>query len=115
MKEKDLPLLVEECPRHFDPTVNQSSRVTIDLVRVVHSDEKGKEYVTFEPFDSASYQKELGPVENWDLQALLKAGVDPRFVIHTNGTTRMDTEAQLNEFASVADSLNNEINNSKTE
>lgn len=115
MKEKDLPFLAEECPRHFDPTVNQSSRVTIDLVRVVHTDEKGKEYVTFEPFDASSYQKELGPVENWDLQALIKAGVDPRFVIHTGGTTRMDSEAQLNEFVSQADSLLNEINSNKSE
>ena len=99
---------------YFDPSVNQCSRVCEDLIRVVKHDEKGGEYVTWEPFDSAEYQKSLGPVENWSLNSLLKAGIDPNFGIRTGYNTRLEGIDDVNAMASVADSIlaeNNEQNN----
>lgn len=96
--------------KYFDPFVNQASPLVTDYVRVVHHDEKGGEYVTYEKFDSASYQKELGSVENWSLDSLMKAGIDPRFGIHTTSPSRMECAASMNEFVEKSEILFNEIN-----
>lgn len=74
---------------YFDPTVNQCSPVEPDTIRVVKKDEKGTEYVSYEPFDSAAYQKSLGLVTDWSLDSLLAAGIDPRFGVSTGSNTRL--------------------------
>lgn len=96
---------------YFDPSVNQCSRVCEDLIRVVKHDEKGGEYVTWEPFDSDAYQKSLGPVDNWSLDSLLKAGIDPKFGIHTGYNTRLEGLNDIDAMAAVADSIIADENN----
>ena len=100
----DLPL-ENVLSKYFDRTVNQSSPVLIDNVRVVKHDEKGGEVVSYEPFDSPKYQESLGQVDNWDLESLLAAGIDPRFGIHTGANTRLENESGLRDFIIKADEI----------
>ena len=99
---------------YFDDTVNQLSPVEIDYVRKVEHDEKSGEYIVYEPFDYADYQKSLGPVQNWSLEALLRAGIDPSFAIHTGNPTRLEGISTIEGAAAIADELVAEIENNKT-
>ena len=89
----------------FDYSVNQCSPVADSYVRVVNRDEKGNEYITYVPFDSAAYQKSLGPVDNWSLANLVKAGIDPSFAIHTGNPTRLEGDAFVRDAEKVVESL----------
>lgn len=100
--------------KYFDDSVNQQSPIEIDYVRKVEHDEKSGEYIVFEPFDYADYQKSLGPVANWSLEALLKAGIDPSFAIHTGLNTRLEGISTIENAAAIADDLVAEIENNKT-
>lgn len=104
----DLPI-PNVLSKYFDPSVNQASPLVTDYVRTVHHDEKGGEYVTYDKFDSAAYQKELGPVENWSLDSLIKAGIDPRFGIHTTSPSRLEGAAVMNDFVEQSENLYKEI------
>lgn len=75
---------------YFDYECNQASPVRDDLVRVVNFDEDNVEHVTYEKFDYPTYQKSLGDSSVWDLKALLSAGINPAFGIHTSFGTRLD-------------------------
>lgn len=107
---EDFPVVLNVGQKYFDPSVDQRSPLVDDYVRTVHHDEKGGEYVTYEKFDSAEYQKELGPVENWSLDSLIKAGIDPRFGIHTTSPSRMEGASVMNDFVEKSESLYKEIN-----
>lgn len=98
---------------YFDDTVNQLSPVETDYVRVVKYDEKGDEHIVWEPFDYPEYQKFLGPVNNWTLEALLKAGIDPNFGISTGYPTRLEGINAINDFSAVADGLLADLENNK--
>lgn len=67
--------------KYFDPKVNQFSPICEDYERIVKHDEKGAEHITYEKFDSASYQQSLGPVDNWSMTNLMKAGINPNFPV----------------------------------
>lgn len=89
----------------FDKSVNQFSPVVDDFVRVSKKDTKGDEVVTYEKFDSAEYQKSISPVDNWGLNSLIAAGIDPAFGIHTSGVSRLDGVAQVESAVQYADTL----------
>lgn len=107
---EDFPIVLNVGQKYFDPSIDQRSPLVTDYVRNVYHDEKGGEYVIYEKFDSAAYQKELGPVENWSLDSLMKAGIDPRFGIHTTSPTRLEGASVMDDFVEKSESLFNEIN-----
>lgn len=80
---------------YFDKSVVQASRVCDDLVRIVNYDEKGNEFITWEKFDYSTFQKSNGVVEDWSLDSLLKAGINPDFGIRTGFNTRLDGLGEL--------------------
>ena len=87
--------------KYFDPKVNQLSPICDDYVRVVKHDEKEAEHVTYEKFDSASYQQSLGPVDNWSMTNLMKAGINPDFPVKTGYVSRIegtDTLLKANDY-----------------
>lgn len=76
--------------KYFDPKVNQFSPNCEDFVRVVKHDEKNGEHVVYEKFDSAEYQQSLGPVSNWSITSLMKAGISPDFPVSTGYNSRIE-------------------------
>lgn len=90
----------EWCVAHPSPTFSD-----IRLQKVLKDDES--EVSTFVEYDNASYQKSLGNVGLWSLDALIDAGIDPQFGIHTSGSSRLDGISDLNAFKSAVDSLSN--------
>lgn len=91
--------------KHFNPKIDQSSPLKIDLVRRIKVDEKHVEHVVFEPFDYDKFQQSLGTVEDWSLQSLTKAGINPDFPIHTTSPTRLELEQQVEAAAKSANEL----------
>ena len=93
-------VLVEQ----FDPSVDQRSPLEPEYHRVVKKDEKGGEYVVYEEFDLAAYQKSLGLVDNWSLDSLIKAGIDPKFPIRTGFNARIEGVGVVNDAANFVES-----------
>ena len=91
--------------RLFNSKVNQSSPVRDDYVRKVNYDENGVEFITYEKFDYPTFQRSLGSVADWNLDALLKAGIDPAFPIHTGVPTRLEGLNSIDDFLAVADQI----------
>ena len=91
--------------RLFNPNVNQYSPVVPEKQRVVHHDEDGNEYITFEPVDLAKLQKSLGTVSDWSLDSLVKAGINPNFSISTGVGTRLEGLDALSAFEAEADRI----------
>lgn len=94
---------------HFDPSVNQCSPVREDYARVVNYDEDGNEIVTFKLVDYPSIQESHGKVSDWSLEALLKAGVNPNFPIHTGNPTRLEGIDTVNDLAAYAEQMLKDI------
>lgn len=89
----------------FDKSVNQASPVQPDYTRVVRFDEDGNEIVSYEKTDYPSIQASHGFVTDWSLDALLKAGINPNFGIHTGLTTRIEGVGVVVEASAVADKI----------
>lgn len=89
----------------FDKSVVQASPVQKDFARTVNYDENGNEIVTYVEVDYPSIQQSLGSVEDWSLSALLKAGINPNFPIHTGNSTRLDGLSDLGQFSAEADAI----------
>lgn len=70
----------------FDSSVPAFSPVFGDVERKVEFDEDGKEIVSFVPVDYKKINDERGTVDNWSLDSLLKAGINPNFGIHTGSS-----------------------------
>lgn len=87
--------------KYFDKFVNQSSLVVDDFARKVNYDEDRNEFVTYEKVDYKKIQESNGTVELWSLDALLKAGINPSFPVHTGLNTRLEGIGVIND-ASVA-------------
>lgn len=83
------------------------------MKRVVNYDENGNEFITFEKEDLLTYQKSLGLVTDWSLDALLKAGVNPNFSIQTGYATRLDGLDALNSSVDAINSVLDEIENNE--
>lgn len=90
---------------YIDKGVNQSSPVQVDKQRVVKYDDKGKEYIVFEKVDYPKLQRSLGTVGDWNLNALLKAGINPNFSIHTGLNTRLEGHSTVMNFSSELDEI----------
>lgn len=96
---------------YINKGVNQSSPVHEDLQRVVKHDESGKEYITFLLVDYPKLQKSLGDVNDWKLEKLLKAGINPNFSIHTGNNTRLEGHDTVMRFSSELDTILEDNNN----
>lgn len=90
---------------YFDKNVNQSSPVQKDYERVVNYDEDGNEFITYVEVDYPTLQASNGVVEDWSLKALLAAGINPNFGIHTGNPTRIEGINALNDAAAVAEQI----------
>lgn len=95
--------------RLFNYQLNQCSPVKDDEVRKVNYDEDGNELITYVKFDYAKYQASLGHVNDWSLDALLKAGINPDFPIHTGNNTRLEGLDTIAQAEAIADSLLSDI------
>lgn len=90
---------------YFDSSIDQCSSVVKDFVRVQSFDELDNEYITYEEFDYPTFQKSLGVVEDWSLDALIKAGIDPSFSIHTGLSTRLEGVDMINDATAAFDKV----------
>lgn len=95
----------------FDKSVNQCSPIREDYERVVNYDEEGNEFITWSKVDYAKLQKSNGSVSDWNLDVLIKAGIDPKFGIHTGLNTRLEGVGAVEQFAAAADAILAETEN----
>jgi len=84
---------------------SSQSPVQVDYERVVNYDEDGNELISYEEIDYPKIQASLGSWSNWSLEALVKAGIDPAFPIHTGNPTRLEGLDAINDFTAVADEI----------
>lgn len=91
--------------RLFDFDFNVASPVRDDFVPVEKRDEDGNVFTVYEKFDYPKHQASLGLVKDWQLDNLLKAGINPNFSIHTGSNTRLEAAVGVADFASEADSI----------
>lgn len=97
---------------YFDESIDQRSPVQVDYNRIVKYNEKGEEVVIYQEVDYPSFQKSLGKAINWNLNELLKAGVNPDFSISTGFGTRLEGVGVIADFASQVDAILKESNES---
>ena len=76
--------------RLFNYELKQVSPVRADFVQVEKRDEDGNVFTVYEKFDYPKFHASLGYVSDWSLNALLRAGVNPNFTIHTGLNTRLE-------------------------
>lgn len=98
---------------YFDKDIDQRSPVQKDYARVAKHDDNGNEYITFEEIDYAKLQSSLGTVDMWSLNALLKAGINPDFPIHTGNPTRLEGIDVITQAEAMVDEILNETNNNE--
>lgn len=91
--------------KYFDKSVPVSSPIQKDYNRVVNYDENGNEYITYEEVDYPSIQEANGEAANWQLNALLKAGINPNFSIHTGNNTRLEGIGTVKQAEAIADAI----------
>lgn len=89
----------------FDKNVNQCSPVQPDYERLVNYDEEGNEFVSYVEVDYPTLQASHGVVADWSLNALLKAGINPNFPIHTGNPTRLEGVGVVNDAAAMAEAI----------
>lgn len=90
---------------YFNAEVKQQSPVQDDFNRKVQYDEDGNEFVVFEKVDYPKFQQSLGTVDMWQLDSLLKAGINPEFPIHTGNPTRLEGLDSINQYQAMADEI----------
>lgn len=91
--------------KYFDKKINQSSPVQVDYNRVCKYDEDGKEFIVFEKVDYPKIQKSNGKVKDWTLDALLAAGINPNFPLHTGYNTRIEGVDVIKQAEATADAI----------
>ena len=91
--------------KYFNKKVNQCSPVQKDVKRVVNYDELGNEFITYPEVDYAAFTASLGTVQDWSLDALLKAGISPDFPIHTGLNTRLEGIDVISQASAIADEI----------
>lgn len=91
--------------KHFDKSVCQSSPVIGDVERKVSYDEDGNEFVSFVDVDYPAIQARNGEVNDWALNTLLKAGINPNISIHTGLSTRLEGVDAVNSAAAYLDEI----------
>lgn len=95
----------------FNADCEQRSPVKDDFNRKVKFDEDGNEFIVFEKVDYPTFQKSLGSVRDWQLDALLAAGINPNFPVHTGNNTRLEGLNSIEQFEAAADALLADIEN----
>lgn len=101
--------------KYFNKDVDQCSPIQEDRQRVVQYDEDGNEMVVYLPVDYPTFQASNGLVTDWSLDALLKAGVNPDFPIHTGNPTRIEGTDVLEQYAAFAEDILKAENESNKE
>lgn len=86
-----------------------------DVQRISNFDNEGNEIVTYAPVDNSAIVKANGSAINWSLNALLAAGVNPNFPIHTGVGTRLDGYADVANAAAGINALLDEADKAKAE
>lgn len=89
----------------FSAGIDQSSPVQDDYNRIVNYDEDGNEFITYEKVDYAKLIASNGSVLDWSLDALLKAGINPNFSIHTGNCTRLEGIGVIDDAQAYVDAL----------
>lgn len=74
----------------------------------------GVDIPMFKEVDYPSLTAKLGSADDWQLNKLVRAGVDPKFPIHTGQPTRLEGVNTVQEAVKMADEIIAETN-SKTE
>ena len=64
--------------KHFSKKINQCSPVQKDYVREVLLDADGTEKIVYKEVDYRKLTRSLGKVSDWNLNNLLKAGINPK-------------------------------------
>ena len=98
----------------YDKKADCQSRVRPDFDRVLNVDEDGNEHIIFELTDYKKIQESLGSWKMWTLQALMSAGIDPKFGIKTGLNTRLEGYGAV-ESAVAAISGSIEVDSNKSE
>ena len=96
--------------KNFNTECNQCSPVQKDYDRVVNIDDEGNEYITYVEVDYPKIQQSHGSVSDWSLDALLKAGINPNFSIHTGLNTRLEGASTVSQFESSAEEILSQLN-----
>ena len=91
----------------FDTEISPFSPVIGDVERKVSFDEDGKEIVSFPEVDYKKLQASRGTVDNWSLDEMLKAGVDPGSInIHTaSSVSRFEVAGVIDQLEQDVDKL----------
>ena len=94
----------------FDSKSVCQSRICTDYDRVVNYDEDGNQHIVYEPTDYPKIQASLGRFRDWSLEALVDAGIDPRFSIRTGFNTGLAGYVAVNSAINV---INDSIDSDK--
>lgn len=99
--------------QNFDYAVDQCSPSMPPAVMLtIEHDAEGATLEKFITIDESEAIKSNGTSDMWLLGSLLKAGIDPKFGIHTGDATHLEGVDTIKQFASEADKI---INDSKEE
>lgn len=90
---------------HFDSSINQFSPVMGDLERIVELDEKGAEKVRFEAVDYPSLVALRGNIDDYSIDAMIKAGININIPIRTGFVSRIEGASVVHDFATEADKI----------
>lgn len=84
---------------------SQCSPVQKDYQRVVNYDDEGNEFITYVEVDYPALQESHGTVEMWSLDALMKAGINPDFGIHTGFNTRLEGVGVIDDASAYVEQM----------
>lgn len=100
--------------KYFNVGRSQSSPIIPEYQRVSNIDEKGIEYVSYVPFDLTTVTRGNGSVNDWKLNNLIRAGINPaQFNIHTGNVSRIEGIGDLTSIMGDLDAFLNENKNNK--
>lgn len=85
---------------YFNHSVNQNAQVSDVYLLVDKVDKDGNTILVPQKIDYAEIQKSHGTVDMWSIDALMKAGINPAFNIHTGNVTRLEGIYDVNSVLS---------------
>lgn len=91
--------------RNFNYGLDQRSPALGELSRVEKHLNDGSTVVSYEPTDFDAIRSSFGSIDDWSLNALKKAGVNPDFPIHTSAPSRMESVAMLQDLVARGNAL----------
>lgn len=99
----------------FNYELNQYSPLIDEYNAVARCDEDGKQEIVFEKADLPSIVKSHGDSEDWTLNRLLKAGINPDFPIHTSAPSRLENASEILEVEKEVNALFDNVESEKSE